>query len=149
MKTLTMALLTMAMLASCGKSDEKAAGQLLDEARTQVANKEYGKALATIDSLRHAYPKAVEARKAALKLHQEAALAQAQAEVAEADGRLQEVNAEYETMKAEVEAAKAALKATPEQLQAVTLKRMERDSLQTRYEVACAKIKYIHKKQKE
>lgn len=152
MKQIVMTVLAVAamIVAGCGSnSEEKAAAGLLEQAKAEYANKEYGKALATIDSLRKAYPKQVEARKAALALHQEVSLAQAQEALAEVDGRLQAVSAEYERMKAAADSARAALKATPEQLQAVTLKRIERDSLQTRYDVECAKIKYIHKRQKE
>ena len=52
-------------------------------------------------------------------------------------------------MKAKADQDRDALRATSEQLQAVTLKKMELDSLQVRFDVQCAKIKYIHKKQKE
>ena len=39
--------------------------------------------------------------------------------------------------------------ATAEELTALTRKRMLRDSLQTQFDVLCAKIKYIHKRQKQ
>lgn len=48
-----------------------------------------------------------------------------------------------------VERRKAALQATADDLQTLTLMRIKRDSLQTRFDVQCAKIKYIHKRQKE
>lgn len=149
LKILTLSLAA-ALLVACGDDNgEKAAGELLEKANTEYGNKAYDAALSTIDSLRRAYPRAVEARKAALRLHQDVSLAKAQQALAEADVRLHEVNAEYARMKAAADSAKAALRATPEQLEAVTLKRMERDSLQTRYDVECARIKYIHRKQKE
>jgi len=142
---------TMAIMAvSCGQNREtKLAEKLLEKAGTEWRNRQYDNALLTIDSLRKAYPNAIEARKKALKMYQDIALEQAQADLAATDTMLQRANKEYETMKMAAEQAKAQLKATPEQLQQLTLKRMERDSLQVRFDVQCAKIKYIHKRQKE
>jgi len=142
---------TMAIMAvSCGQNREtKLAETLLEKAETEWRNRQYDNALLTIDSLRKAYPNAIEARKKALKMYQDIALEQAQADLAATDTMLQRANKEYETMKMAAEQAKAQLKATPEQLQQLTLKRMERDSLQVRFDVQCAKIKYIHKRQKE
>lgn len=142
---------TMAIMAvSCGQNSEtKLAEKLLEKAETEWRNRQYDNALLTIDSLRKAYPNAIEARKKALKMYQDIALEQAQADLAATDTMLQRANKEYETMKMAAEQAKAQLKATPEQLQQLTLKRMERDSLQVRFDVQCAKIKYIHKRQKE
>ena len=48
-----------------------------------------------------------------------------------------------------MERDKAALCATPEELTMLTRTRMKRDSLRTQTEVLGAKIRYIHKKQKE
>jgi hypothetical protein len=52
-------------------------------------------------------------------------------------------------MTKEVKAHKQALKATPEELTALTLLRVKRDSIRTQYEALGLKIRYIHKKQKE
>ena len=62
---------------------------------------------------------------------------------------LQEVNRKYAKMKREAQAAHDAGTATAEQLRAVTHMRMHRDSLKTRFDVLCAKIKYIRKRQSE
>ena len=59
------------------------------------------------------------------------------------------VKNDYETLKLKVEKDKQELRATPEELTMLTKTRVRRDSLQTRFEVLCAKIRYIHKKQKE
>lgn len=149
-KTMAALAITAAMAVACGRNDEaKLAESLLEKAETEWKDRQYDKALLTIDSLRKTYPNAIDARKKALKMHQDISLEQAQADLASTDSLLQRVKNEYDTMKATVELAKKDLKATPEQLQRLTLKRMERDSLQVRFDVQCAKIKYIHKRQKE
>lgn len=149
-KTMAALAMTATMAVACGQNDEaKLAETLLEKAETEWQNRQYDKALLTIDSLRKTYPNAIEARKKALKMHQDISLEQAQADLAATDTLLQRAKNEYDTMKQTVEQAKKELKATPEQLQRLTLKRMERDSLQVRFDVQCAKIKYIHKRQKE
>jgi len=142
-------LIAVLSLAACGNKVEKQAEALLEQANTQYANKQYDKALRTIDSLRKAYPEAIDTRNKALKLYQDVSLRQAQDDLAGTDTLLQRTKAEYDSMKVKVDRAKAELKATEAELQALTLKRIERDSLQTRFDMQCAKIKYIHKKQKE
>jgi peptidoglycan hydrolase CwlO-like protein len=91
----------------------------------------------------------IEARKAALKHKQDSTLQAAQQELAIVDSTLEAVKAEYEQKKKEVEAHKAALKATEEELTALTLLRLHRDSLQVQWNVLGAKIKYIRQKQKD
>ncbi len=151
--TLKTALLTLSgviFATACGSNnEEKATEALLDKAKSECQTKQFNKALATIDSLRKAYPENVEARKKALKLYQDVALAQAQSDLAHTDSLLQAAKAEYAQCKAAVEQSKAELRATPEELQNATLMKMRLDSLQVRFDVQCAKIKYIHKKQKE
>lgn len=149
MKKVLIAAFAIATLTACGDKNKEAAETLLQQATTQYESKQYDRALLTIDSLRRTYPEAIEVRKAALKLYQDVALKQAQDDLANTDSLLQRVKTEYDQMSKNVAAAKAALKATPNMLQSLTLKRMERDSLQVRFDVQCAKIKYIHKKQKE
>lgn len=146
-----LAICATALLATaCGGNKEpKTATAILEQARQEYADKQYDKALHSIDSLRKTFPQDIEARKAALKLYQDISLTQAQEDLANTDQRLQQAKAEYDNMKAKADQDRDALRATSEQLQAVTLKKMELDSLQVRFDVQCAKIKYIHKKQKE
>lgn len=91
----------------------------------------------------------IEQRRAALKHKQDSTLQASQRELAVVDSTLQAVKAEYERMKAEVEQHKAELKATAEELTALTMMRVRRDSLQTRWDVLGATIKYIRQKQNE
>jgi len=137
------------LLTACGNNEQQAAEKLLDEARMHYMQGDLNAARAGIDSLRKTYPQMVEIRKGALKLHQEVELKAAQQDVERLDQELQKVNVEYEKMKKASEAAHAAGTATAEQLTNVTLMRMHRDSLQTQFDVQCAKIKYIKKRQQE
>jgi len=91
----------------------------------------------------------IEQRRAALKHKQDSTLLASQQELAIVDSTLQAVKAEYERMKAEVEQHKAELRATAEELTALTLLRVKRDSLQVQWDVLGAKIKYIRLKQQE
>jgi len=142
-------ILLAAMLVACSDEKQKAAEQMLQKAGQQFEQKQYDRALITIDSLRKVYPGAIETRKQALILQQNIELKRSQEELAVVDSLLQVVKSDYETLKQKVEKDKQELKATPEELTMLTKTRVRRDSLQTRFEVLCAKIRYIHKKQKE
>ena len=65
------------------------------------------------------------------------------------DKEIQIVNRKYNQMKHEAQVAHDAGTATAEQLRAVTRMRMHRDSLKTQFDMLCAKIKYIRKRQSE
>lgn len=91
----------------------------------------------------------IEQRRAALRHKQDSSLLAAQQELAVVDSTLEAVKADYERMKVEVEQHKAELQATAEELTALTLLRMRRDSLQVQWDVLGAKIRYIRQKQEE
>ena len=130
----------------CGENaTEKKAGELLEQAQQLFDKGDYVKATATIDSLRKNFPEALEARKKGLRLYQEAELKRAQGIVERADTALQHVEREYQEMKAQVDKLRETGAATVEQLRAVNLMRVKRDSLKTVFDVECAKIKYIKK----
>lgn len=150
-KTKTLAIITILAVAisGCGNKNGAAAERLLNEAESQYASGHYGTALRMIDSLRRTYPKEIDVRKRALTLYQNAALRQAQDDLASTDSALQRAQSEYATMEASADSSAASLHTTPEELRTLAQKRKERDSLLTRFDVQCAKIKYIHKKQKE
>ena len=128
---------------------EKKAGELLEEAKTEFNSGDFTKALAAIDSLRKNCPEAIEARKQALRLYQEIELKRAQLNVVGADTVLQRIEREYQDMKKTVDSLRSKSAATVEQLRAVNLLRVKRDSLKTVFDVECAKIKYIKKKMEE
>jgi tetratricopeptide (TPR) repeat protein len=138
------------MLLSCGEnSAQKQAEEMLSKAGTCYEQGQYDEALTVIDSLRKIYPNAIDTRKKALRLYQDIELKKAQQELLVTDSLLQAVNHDYAYQQEKVERDKAALRATPEELTMFTQTRMRRDSLRTQTEVLGAKIRYIHKKQKE
>lgn len=136
-------------MAGCGNNEKEQAKQLLQEAYEKFEQRKFDEARACIDSLRKTFPNIVEARKGALKLHQEIELEAAQDELAQTDSLLQIANQKLESMREKVEADKAALKATPEELTQLTRMRIWRDSIRTQFETLGAKIHYIRQKQKE
>ena len=138
------------LLLSCGEnSAQKQAEEMLTKAGTCYEQGQYDEALTVIDSLRKIYPNAIDTRKKALRLYQDIELKKAQHELLVTDSLLQAVNHDYAYQQEKVERDKAALRATPEELTMFTQTRMRRDSLRTQTEVLGAKIRYIHKKQKE
>ena len=151
MRRLFFILGSVVLLTACGGNNkqQKEAEELLTQARSLYEQGQYAEAKASITSLRKLYPNAIDARKKALRLGWEIELKEAQDELAVTDSLLQLVQKDYDSQQAEVEKDKAALRAMPEELTLLTMTRMKRDSLRTRSEVLGAKIRYIHKKQKE
>ena len=142
--------LTIALLMTgCGESPQEQAAQLAEQAAACCEDGQLDQARLLIDSLRRTYPDIVEARKAALKLHQDVELKIAQQELARTDSMLVLANRELEAQQQQVDAHKAALKATAEELTQLTRTRMHRDSIRTQFETLGAKIRYIRQKQKE
>ena len=132
-------------LSACDNSVQQAAETLLNEAGQHFTDV----ALAKIDSLRKLYPNAVETRRKALALYQSISLKQAQDDLAHTDSILQVVTHDYNYQKTKVEKDRAELRATAEELLMLNTTKAKLDSLKVRFDMQCAKIKYIHKKQKE
>ena len=150
MKRLVLSAMAVLLLVSCGENEsQKQAEAMLEKAGICYEQGQYNQALIVIDSLRKIYPNAIDTRKKALKLYQDIELKKAQQELLITDSLLQTVNHDYAYQQEKVERDKAALRATPEELTMLTLTRMKRDSLRTQAEMLGAKIRYIHKKQKE
>ena len=93
--------------------------------------------------------KEIRQRKEALIHKQDSVLKASQKEVEQLDKEIQIVNRKYNQMKHEAQVAHDAGTATAEQLREVTRMRMYRDSLKTRFDMLCAKIKYIRRRQSE
>lgn len=148
-KSLLIAIASTLMLTACGDDVKKNAEKLINEAQALYEKGDLNAARACIDSLKKAFPNIVDARKAALRLHQDVELKAAQAELALTDSLLQLANRELEAMQQKVDEHKKALKATPEELTALTKMRIQRDSIRTQFETLGMKIRYIHQKQKE
>ena len=138
-----------ATLAGCAEKQDRELQALVTEMRESYAEGRDSACLAAIDTLRAKFPKAIAERREALKLYQEASLRIAQKQLAYVDSALEAEKHIFQTMEKSVAAHKEAGIATAEELTALTRKRMLRDSLQTQFDVLCAKIKYIHKRQKQ
>ena len=149
MKYILTVLMAIALLSACRDNRQQAAEQMLAKANQLFVEQHYDRALIVIDSLRKVYPSAIATRKQALRLQQDIELKRSQEELALVDSSLQAVKHDYDYQKQKVEKDKQQLRATPEELTMLTKTRVRRDSLQTRFDVLCAKIRYIHKKQKE
>ena len=149
-KTIVLLFAITVVLVSCGGNDaQKTAEDMLEKAEKYFSEGSYDRAKIAIDSLRKVYPGAVETRKKALKLFQDISLKEAQEDLALTDSIMQKVGLDYKYIKDKVEKDKAALRATPDELELLTRTKMKLDSLKVRFDMQCAKIKYIHKKQKE
>ena len=135
--------------AACSDNKQQQANLMLDRANQLFAEQKYDRALIVIDSLREVYPGAIDTRKRALRLQQDIELKRSQEELAVVDSALEAVKHDYEYQRQKVEKDKQQLRATADDLTMLTKTRVRRDSLQTRFDVLCAKIRYIHKKQKE
>ena len=138
------------VMTACSSNDaQRAAEDMLVKAEKYFSEGSYDRAKIAIDSLRKVYPGAVETRKKALKLFQDISLKEAQEDLALTDSIMQKVGLDYKYIKEKVEKDKAELRATAEELELLTRTKMKYDSLKVRFDMQCAKIKYIHKKQKE
>ena len=138
------------VMTACSSNDaQKSAEGMLEKAEKYFSEGSYDRAKIAIDSLRKVYPGAVETRKKSLKLFQDISLKEAQEDLALTDSIMQKVGLDYKYIKDKVEKDKAELRATPDELELLTRTKMKYDSLKVRFDMQCAKIKYIHKKQKE
>lgn len=133
MKQLTLITLVILTLASCAQTDEDKAEEMLQRINALYEEGNYRAALDSITVLRENYPTAIEARKAALVVWQNASLKMAQDDVAKTDVLLQQTIAELNT--------------TTDRYRRNMLG-VKRDSLQARYEAMCGVVRMIHIRQK-
>lgn len=122
------------LMASCAPTEEEKAAPLLDEINALYSKGDYRATLDSITALRERYPKAVEARKQALTIWQNASLKMAQADIANTDRQLQEAHTQMEN---------------ETNLYRKNMLRVRCDSLQARYEAMCGVVRMIHARQKQ
>ena len=134
MKQLMLITLVALTLTSCAQSDEEKAEAMLASIQSLYDNGKYRAVLDSITAMRDRYPTAVEARKTALFIWQNASLKMAQADVAQTDVLLQQTIAQIDT--------------TTDRYKR-NLLGVKRDSLQARYEAMCGVVKMIRMRQKE
>jgi hypothetical protein len=122
------------LICSCTPSEDQKAARLLSQIKTLYKDGCYTEALDSIMALRMQFPKAIESRKEALRIWQNASLKQAQADIAQTDSALQTV-----------------LRSIPleSNLYKANMMRVERDSLKARYEAMCGVVRMIRMRQKQ
>lgn len=125
---------TTLLLSSCSPTDEDRARPLMAKVDSLYRAGAYRAALDSITLLRDKYPQAVEARRKALTVWQNASLKMAQADVARTDVQIQEVNA-------------CIGRETDRYRRNMLL--VKRDSLQARYEAMCGVVRMIRARQKQ
>lgn len=126
----------MALLVSCAseKSEDDKATPLLSEIDSLYNKGDYRATLDSIESLRMKYPRAIQSRKRALILWQDASLRMAQADIAQTDSALQVATRLFEQ---ETDIYKR------------NMMGVRRDSLKARYEAMCGVVRMIRLRQKE
>jgi len=127
-------IIAIVMLASCEKTEDEKAAQLLEQIESLYEKGDYAEALDSITSLRMNHPLAVKARRRAIVLWDLASLKMAQADIALTDSALQATLSQIEHER---------------DLYTANMLRAKRDSLKARYEAMCAVVRRIHKNQKE
>ena len=125
---------TSLLLSSCSPTDEDRAKPLMAKIDSLYKAGAYRVTLDSITLLRDKYPQAVEARRKALVVWQNASLKMAQADVARTDVQLQDVNARI---------------GRETNLYRRNLLLVKRDSLQARYEAMCGVVRMIRARQKQ
>ncbi len=149
LKILSVAFAAAALSACNSDNGKQEAEALLEQASDLFEQGLYDKARHVIDSLRTTYPHVIETRKKALVLYQSIALKQAQNELAVTDILLQQTEAEYAVWEEKLKAGKVTPETEQEAAREITRLRLRRDSLRIQFDTQGAKIRYIHRRQKE
>lgn len=131
---LFLALAALTLLTACQPSADDKAAPLMARIDSLYRAQDYRGAINAITRLRADHPKAVESRKRALEIWQEASLKLTQQDIARTDSALQAATREFEA---------ATDIATRNRLG------VRRDSLQVRYDALCGTVRVIHRRQAE
>ena len=119
---------------ACAQTEDSKALSMLSKIEELYERGAYRQALDSITSLREKYPMAIQARKQALSIWQNASLKMAQLDIARTDSALQVV-----------------LTSIPleNNLYRANVLRMKRDSLKARYDAMCSVVRMIRMRQKQ
>ena len=120
--------------ASCAETEDNKALAMLSKIEELYNQGAYRQTLDSITSLREKYPTAIEARKKALTVWQNASLKMAQNDIAHTDSALQ---------------ATLGLIPLEKNLYRAPMLRAKRDSLQARYDAMCCVVRMIKMRQKQ
>uniref|UniRef100_A0AB33J3U9 Tetratricopeptide repeat protein n=1 Tax=Prevotella sp. GTC17254 TaxID=3236794 RepID=A0AB33J3U9_9BACT len=121
-------------LVSCAPTEDEKAASLVQSIDSLYAQGKYADALDSIESLRRTYPMAIESRKHALTVWQNASLKLAQSDIAITDSALQATIAIIQASTSIGERNRLGVR---------------RDSLKARYEAMCGVVRMIRMRQKE
>ena len=135
-------------LASCSDGKKEEARSILNQAKEQFEKGKYDRTLELIDSLRHSHPEAIEERKEALTLFQDASEKQAQQQICSTDQKLQKTTMELGKLQTAANEHKRNGNATAAELDKLTRLRLKKDSLQARFDTQCATVRMIRAKRK-
>lgn len=122
------------LLAACQQKSDMQPAQMLEEIREIYEQGRYRVVLDSIESLRSRFPKAVEERREALRIWQEASQRMAQEDIATTDSLLQVTTAQ--------------MNAEP-RIYERNMLGVKRDSLQARYEALIGVVRMIRKRMEE
>lgn len=119
---------------ACAQTEDSKALSMLSKIEELYERGAYRQALDSITSLREKYPMAIQARKQALAIWQNASLEMAQLDIARTDSALQ-----------------AILTSIPleNNLYKANMLRVKRDSLKARYDAMCSVVRMIRVRQKQ
>lgn len=134
MKKYLLLLSAATLLASCTPSADEKAAPLMNQIDSLYKANNYQGTLNAITRLRAEHPQAVESRKKALKIWQEASLKMTQEDIGRTDSALQ---------------ATISAIGSEKNLYKKNMLKVKRDSLQVRYDALCGTVRVIHRRQKE
>lgn len=133
---------------SC-KGDSEKAQAILNKAEAMYKQKNYTAAKSLIDSLRDTYPEAIEERKGALRLVQKMELELAQKHIGELSPMMDEADTAYHQASEDVLNAIQRGQGTAELMTRKTRLRIRYDSIKTKFDTECMKVRYIKQKMEE
>ena len=119
---------------ACAQTEDSKALSMLSKIEELYERGAYRQTLDSITSLREKYPMAIQARKQALSIWQNASLKMAQLDIARTDSALQVV---------------LTSKPLENNLYRANVLRMKRDSLKARYDAMCSVVRMIRMRQKQ
>ncbi|MBQ2496062.1 MAG: hypothetical protein II521_08100 [Prevotella sp.] len=123
------------LIASCKEmTEDEKASTLLSEIESLYEKGEFSTTLDSIEALRSKFPRAVQSRKRALVLWQNASLKMAQIDIAHTDSALQSTMNQMES---------------EDNIYKRNMLGVKCDSLRARYEAMCGVVRMIHLRQKD
>ena len=136
----------LALFSACADNGKEEAQRILTEAQGQYDKGNYKESLQLVDSLRRSHPEAVEERRQALILYQNASEKLAQAEIARLDMQLQAAQCRLDSMAAVVDSHSGNNSGSA--IDQLARLRQKRDSLQVAFDTQCAMVRLIREKRK-